>query len=721
MAGMSDTPEFLFGTQYYRAPTPGPECWEADFARMRELGLSSVKLWLQWRWSHRAPGRFDFGDLDRLMDLAAAHGLRVHVNVILDVAPLWLYDAFPDALPMLTDGRAVQPHEVSHRQIGGSPGPSYHHPGARAARVDFLRAAVLHFRGHPALSAWDVWCEPEIGFPYREPVLDRLLDYNPHAIAGFRVWLEKRYGGDIARLNAVWGRCYDRFDQAEVPRTGRCLNDFIDWRLFLAEVMAAEADWRFAVVRELDPGHLRFLHLVPTFTDCWNAVGTTIDDRAQLRGAQVAAATGAGRPWWFAHMASVAAGRTLWNVEVHMNFGSTSMHQRVMALDAVRRELLPQVGGGVRGFQFWQFRPEVLGHESPAWGIVRADGSDRPVTLALAEFWKRLAPHAPVLAECAAPAARAEVGVWRSDGNEIFQGAVHGDLTRMTASLDGWLEPLHWRSLGVRMPDRAGLVGGDLAGLRLLVMPQPYWLTQPEADAVAAWVEAGGTLLCDAHLAGYDGTRGRHSAVVPGCGLAARLGLREVETTSSFHLDLKRREELGLSVSDDVRKALAGSATGGRLFPMACVDGGTLLGAERYAELAGDGLEPIAWFSPGKPVVAARAVGRGRVVYAGTDLALAARLGGADGLNRLLTQVLARAGIAAPGGIAAPAGRRVRIDQLHDRAGRLRFAVAHNDEDTAQRVRLGGGAWRGVYDGAAVAAGAEVELPPRSAELYVAG
>ena len=36
------------------------------------------------------------------------------------------------ALPLLPDGRAVIPHEVGHRQIGGSPGPSYHHPGARA-------------------------------------------------------------------------------------------------------------------------------------------------------------------------------------------------------------------------------------------------------------------------------------------------------------------------------------------------------------------------------------------------------------------------------------------------------------------------------------------------------------------------------------------------------------------------------------------------------------
>ncbi len=716
---MSPTPSFLFGTQYYRAPTPGPDCWEADVKRIRELGLTSIKLWVQWRWSHRAPGRFMFDDLDRLMDLAAANGLDVHLNTIFDVPPLWLFDAFPDALPMLPDGRAVIPHEVAHRQLGGSPGPSVHHPGARAARQDFLRAAVLHFRNHPALAAWDLWNEPEIGFPYRAPEVTRLLDFNPHAISGFRLWLERRYG-DIARLNDIWGRCYDRFDQAEAPRTGLCLNDFVDWRLFQTETMTAEAEWRFGLLAELDPGHVSFLHVVPNFNNGWSYAGTATDDAALMRRGHVAASTGSGRPWWFAHMASVAAGRTLWNTEVHINYGSTAMHPRILDLDEVRRELLPQIGGGVRGFQFWQFRAETLGTEAPAWGMVRPDGSDRPITASLSAFWNVLRPHAEVIAQCPAPCARAEVGLWRSDGNEIAQVSIHGDLSRLSASHDGWLPRLHWRSLPVRLVDRQGTIAGALAGLRVLVMPQPYWLTQEEADAVATWVESGGTLICDAHLGAYDGTRGRHSVTVPGCGLAARFGLRESESTSSFHLDLKQRETLSLTISDDVRKALGAGTTGSRLFPMACADGGTLLGAERYAELAGDSLEVVAWFHPGKPVVATKAVGKGRVVYAGTDLGLAASLGDPRGLDRVLGMVLARVGIAAPGGIAAPVGRRVRIDHLHDRTGRVRFAVTHNDEESAMTVTLGEGSWRGMFDQQRVAAGTAVDLRPRSADIFIA-
>ena len=58
---------FLFGAQYYRAPTPEPACWEGDLGRMRELGFNAVKFFVQWRWSHRAEDRFFFDDLDRLV------------------------------------------------------------------------------------------------------------------------------------------------------------------------------------------------------------------------------------------------------------------------------------------------------------------------------------------------------------------------------------------------------------------------------------------------------------------------------------------------------------------------------------------------------------------------------------------------------------------------------------------------------------------------------
>ena len=65
---------FPTGFQYYRAPTPDRRFWEEDLKRMSEQGFNTVKYWVQWRWSERKEGVFDFSDLDELMDLAEKYG-----------------------------------------------------------------------------------------------------------------------------------------------------------------------------------------------------------------------------------------------------------------------------------------------------------------------------------------------------------------------------------------------------------------------------------------------------------------------------------------------------------------------------------------------------------------------------------------------------------------------------------------------------------------------
>src|SRR3954469_406467 len=145
---------FLFGSQYYRAPTPEKECWAEDLAKMKDIGFNQVKYWVQWRWQHRAPNRFYWDDLDRLMDLAGHNGIGVTLNAIMDVAPIWLYERYPDAKQIDIKGLPVEPFAIQHRQIGGQPGPCYNHPGALEERKRFMHAAVDHFRGHPAMQMW---------------------------------------------------------------------------------------------------------------------------------------------------------------------------------------------------------------------------------------------------------------------------------------------------------------------------------------------------------------------------------------------------------------------------------------------------------------------------------------------------------------------------------------------------------------------------------------
>jgi beta-galactosidase len=691
MTSQKDTP-FLFGAQYYRAPTPEPECWEGDLRRMRELGFNAVKYWVQWRWSHRLNDIFVFDDLDRLMDLALANGLKVTLNTIFDVSPHWLFDKYPDAKQVMNNGQIVEPYTVAHRQIGGHPGPCYTHPGARLERQKFLAAAVDHLAPHPALAMWDVWNEPEICFPQRQAAVPTLVCYCTHCQNAFLRWLQERYPS-LERLNQVWGRCYETWEQVELPRNPHTINDFIDWREFHISVMTGEAAWRLALVKERDPGRVHYLHVVPNTMTVWNSVSCATDDFELAGLCDVFAASMNTLPAVATQVLSTAPGKICYNVESHINFGMTHMHQRMLDLPALLRDFLPQIGLGIKGFLFWQYRPEVLGFEAPAWGLVAPDGSDRPITRAVAEFWRKLAPIADDLFQ--ANPLPAEVGIWKSRKNEIFHFSIHANFDALVAGVEAYVQGCYGHNLRFRYIDSVMLAHGRLEGIKLLVMPSPYYLTQAEANALRDWVAGGGTLLCESHLAAYDADRGRHSRSVPCAGLAQAFGLREVDSTSSFHLKLEQAEAYRGAASEDVKKALAAAGTsGGLYFPIRLRSGSTAWGAARYAVLEGSDLALEGTFDGVTPCLASKTVGRGLIFYCGSDLGQGSRHD-PRGFNELLLKAAAAAGCQATCGAV---GTQVHVDALFGPAGKPSYLVLHNPTDQPQHVALSlQGRLRGMF------------------------
>ena len=719
---MKSSYPFLFGAQYYRAPTPEAECWAGDLRRMNELGFNAVKLWAQWRWSHRRGDRFIWDDLDTLMDLAQANHLRVTINVVFDVTPHWLFEQYPDAKQVLNNGQVVEPYVVGHRQLGGHPGPCYNHPGCRDERRKFLRAAVERYRGHPALDMWDIWNEPELCFPQRTPKVETLACYCPNCRREFLAWLQVKYAS-LAALNQVWGRDYDEWREVELPRGSGGLMDFIDWREFHNDTLTAEAAWRTQLTRALDPAHTCYLHVVPNSGRYWNPISCCSDDFDLAEQCDVFAATMHGGPLVTPLVVSAGRGKVCYNVESHVNFGSTSLHQRMLNLPDLLADFIPQVGLGIKGFLFWQFRPEVLGHESPAWGVVNLDGSDRPVTRAVQEFWRTLAPHADRLMNSYPQAP--QIGIWKSRRNEIFHFALHQSTDPLSDSFEGylkalWAENLPYTIINSHMLERQE----GLEGLKLLILPGCYALSEAEAAALDAWVRQGGALLAEAHLAGFNLTSGRHSRILPGCGLAEKWGLREIDSTSSYHLKLEQSEAFLAATTEDARKALAGSGTTGALYYPIRLSSGTIAwGAERYAVLSGAQMQPEGYFEPGAACLASVEIGQGRVFYSGTNLGRGA---GKDrrGLLEILRRLAQQAGIAPTLNVRNLGDAEVHLNLLEE-DGQPRFLVIHNPADVEQQILLPGlrATLRGLFskDIAHLALDGKtpISIPARFVDLFI--
>ena len=143
--------EMIYGVQYYRAPTPVREEWAQDLENIKKHGFNTIKIWAVWRKNHPEKERYDFEDLDELMDLAIEQGLHVIINVIMDAAPAWLYEEYPDSIMEMENGRKLHPQAPLYRQTGGAPGPCYHHKEASEYKSRFIRKLVARYCHHEAL------------------------------------------------------------------------------------------------------------------------------------------------------------------------------------------------------------------------------------------------------------------------------------------------------------------------------------------------------------------------------------------------------------------------------------------------------------------------------------------------------------------------------------------------------------------------------------------
>ena len=69
--------------------------------------MNIVRTFYSWDWSWPEPDRFDFSDLDELMDTAARHGLKVWIETPMGThmaCPIWMIRQHPDMRAERQDG-----------------------------------------------------------------------------------------------------------------------------------------------------------------------------------------------------------------------------------------------------------------------------------------------------------------------------------------------------------------------------------------------------------------------------------------------------------------------------------------------------------------------------------------------------------------------------------------------------------------------------------------
>ena len=137
---------FPYGAVYFRKSNPPAEDWARDHKTAAQIGMNTFRHWFLWGAIEVAPGKFDWADYDRMMDLAVANGLKVIVAEFTTNAPEWAFRRYAAARYKSSDG-SIQNSEIGESTaVGGFPGLCLDNPEAQAAAERFLTCLLYTSR-----------------------------------------------------------------------------------------------------------------------------------------------------------------------------------------------------------------------------------------------------------------------------------------------------------------------------------------------------------------------------------------------------------------------------------------------------------------------------------------------------------------------------------------------------------------------------------------------
>jgi beta-galactosidase len=248
----------MLGVCYYPEHWP-EEWWADDVARMRALGLSYVRIG-EFAWSRIEPeaGRFDWGWLDRAVDLIGAAGLKVVLCTPTATPPKWLIDRHPDILPYDFQGR---PKGFGSRRHYSFSSPVWWEESRRIAE-----AVARRYGEHDAVAGWQT--DNEYGCH------GTILSYGAHDLAAFRGWLRRRYQTP-EMLNEAWGSVFwsmelNSFEEASLPQPSPAElapAALLDFRRFSSDQVAAYNRMQVEIIRAHSPGRFITHNFMGAFTE----------------------------------------------------------------------------------------------------------------------------------------------------------------------------------------------------------------------------------------------------------------------------------------------------------------------------------------------------------------------------------------------------------------------------------------------------------------------
>jgi beta-galactosidase len=523
------------GVDYYPEHWP-QERWETDLSMMKEAGFNIVRV-AEFSWILFEPeeGRYEFDWLDRWLELAAKHNIKVIIGTPTAIMPAWLARKYPEALEMKSTGQRTV--------WGGRRHNCYSDKDYRRLAEGVVHALAEHYADHPSIVGWQI--DNEFG---------NADCYCDKCQAGFQRWLKQKYG-DLAELNRAWGTQFwgQRFgDWREIPIPNHRVGEWaisnpsasLDWVRFMSHQQVEFNDMQVRILRDKCPPSQFITH---NFMGLHNSLNyydlareldfVSWDNYPKLSpaipmDASLAADVMRGLKKRNFLIMEQTAGPLGWEV-----------FSRNPQPGELRKICYQQLAHGADGQIWFRWRTCTVGREQYWHGLLGHDGKANSRYEEASQVAREYRQLAPLLK---GTTLRPQVAIlydydsiWALKIQPGYPGADH------PAAIKRYYHALFRAGVDVDIVRP----GDDLSAYRLVLAPHLHVLPDGVANQLTEFVEDGGVLLADCRTGVKDETNLAYDRTLPGL-LSPALGI-EINEYESLALGIVDKEEATYKIQTD--------------------------------------------------------------------------------------------------------------------------------------------------------------------------
>ena len=497
--------QFIYGTQYYRAPTPLPNEWEHDIAEIDKTGIDTIQLRVQWRKNEPREGEYYFDDIDRLFELAQKYDRKVLFKFLMENAPDYIYEKY-NAQRIDMNGSPMNPGAHGAYYIGGWL-PCFDNPDVVRRAEKFVKVMVERYKDKENLILWNIWNEPR-----SRPIGECGCN---HSVQAYRLWLRERFK-TIDALNEAFGKGWESFDTVRPPAMPHDYAELYLWRMWSLKAVTGRLAFMSKAVKSLDS-----VRPVVSHVGCCSVLQDIAGDGSDdLENVKELDFYGTSFPWtdvfedlfdqnlpmlicdWLRNVSEY-----FWVYELYPDWGDWG---KKVTIDNFRYKVMSALACGTKGIVYWQYRAERLGLENDLAGLVNIDSSFKPISHESANIAEFIRDNEDFL--CRAKVQSDDIAILynrESDMINRIENTGNGGLWNFDCQDDEWYgykkalfgAYMMFRELGYT-PNwiDSRQLAERLKGIKVLYLPECFIISPENVKELVVFAKNGGLIIAEEGL-----------------------------------------------------------------------------------------------------------------------------------------------------------------------------------------------------------------------------